>query len=864
MRQPAVAPAVPGMSQPPHAAPRATRPAPSGTRGGRATLNLTAVTINDTLHVRRPVARREHPVARGGGAPLPGREASAAPAVTSAAGGATLRADGTRVPVAPRLAPARRIAYTAHMALDPTANPALFGADDETGLVAVEHLPDRKGADAVALYVREDGRTVRRTERFQAFLWIRDEGLLTGAPIPAEIRPLQGNGALKGLALFDAWRDLQKALAWLKQATGRNPSDGNAPYFVINDPVQQHLLLTGRTLFKGMRFNQLRRMQVDIETYCAAGFDFSNAERESDRIIAISMADQTGWIEVLSGAEHDEKTLLERWAAAVRERDPDVIEGHNLFKFDLPYLFARADRHGVALRLGRDDSKPRVRAGRYIIAEQTIAYPKVEVHGRHIVDTYFMAQAYDVTHRSLESLSLKDVAVHFGVAPAGRTYVAGADIARTFDEDPQRLMAYARDDIVETRAVSDILSPSYFTQAQMLPFSYQNIGVRGTGTKIDSLLLRDYLRAGAAIPQPDAARGFAGGYTDVFRTGVIGTVHHCDVRSLYPSLMLAQAIGPASDVRGVFLRLLRNLRDFRADAKERMLRSATPEERSHFDALQTTFKILINSFYGYLGFSQARFSDFSAAERVAAEGRALLRRMIDWLREHGAQPVEIDTDGVYFVPPDPPRGEALAAFRRAFQAWLPAGIEVEFDGEYVAMFSYRMKNYALLDEHGEITIKGAALKSRGLEPFQRDYLRRWLDAVLRQDEAAVDALNRSSREAIANRSLPIRKLAKTETLQDAPATYAAKIGGKARGRNAAYELALKSGRDYRAGDQVTYYVTGTKKSVAAHEFAKLASDWDPERRDENVAYYLAKLDALIEKFDRMRRGEQQGELDLDG
>ncbi len=27
--------------------------------------------------------------------------------------------------------------------------------------------------------------------------------------------------------------------------------------------------------------------------------------------------------------------------------DPDVIEGHNLFNFDLEYLRARAKRHGV-------------------------------------------------------------------------------------------------------------------------------------------------------------------------------------------------------------------------------------------------------------------------------------------------------------------------------------------------------------------------------------------------------------------------------------------------------------------------------------------------------------------------------------
>lgn len=750
------------------------------------------------------------------------------------------------------------------MLLPMSDDPALHGADPEPGLVAVEHLPDAKGADRVALYARpaQAGPVSRRTEPFQCLLWVRDAALLDGAPASADVRPLEGDGALRALATFDSWRDLQKTVAWLKKRTGSNPSDRLAPFFLLNDPVQQHLVLTGRTLFKGMRFGDLRRLQMDLETYCTPGFDFSNPDREGDRILAIALADQTGWTEVLSGAEHDEKTLIERWVAIVQERDPDVIEGHNIFKFDLPYLLARAKRHEVRLAVGRDGSVPDVSPGRYVVAEQTIAYPKVEIHGRHVVDTYFMAQAYDVTHRSLESLSLKDVAVHFGVAARDRTYIDGNDIARTFDEDPARLMQYAKDDILETRAVSDILSPSYFAQAQMLPFAYQNIGVRGTGTKIDALLLRDYLRAGAAIPQPDEPRSFAGGYTDIFKTGVIRDVHHCDVRSLYPSLMLQQRIGPSSDARGVFLRLLRTLRDTRVEAKRRMQAGRTPEERSHFDALQTTFKILINSFYGYLGFAQARFSDFAAAARVAAEGRALLQQMIARLRELGADPVEIDTDGIYYVPP--PGGTAETEnFQRALQAALPDGIEVEFDGDFAAMFSYAMKNYALLDRRGAVTIKGAALKSRGLEPFQREYLRRWLRALLQGDHDGIRRLQEEFRSAIAGRRWPIRKLAKTETLQDAPSTYAAKVGGQARGRNAAYELALKSGRDYRAGDQITYYITGTRKSVAAHETARLVSEFREEQRDENVAYYLAKLDALIRKFEATPSDDQQGELSFD-
>ena len=89
---------------------------------------------------------------------------------------------------------------------------------------------------------------------------------------------------------------------------------------------------------------------------------------------------------------------------------------------------------------------------------------------------------------------------------------------------------------------------------------------------------------------------------------------------------------------------------------------------------------------------------------------------------------------------------------------------------------------------------------------------------------------------------------KTDTLQDSLEKYRAKIAGSARNRAAAYELALASGRAYKPGDQVSCYIKSTPKKVPAYEAARLAGEFDPQNRDENVDYYLAKLDDLVKKF----------------
>ncbi len=728
----------------------------------------------------------------------------------------------------------------------------IFGHGEDPGLVAVEiKAADCKARQQrVSLYVRQNNRTIRKEALFEPFIVAESDALVKGCPGQPELRSLSGDGRLKTLAIFATWAEWERAKAWLVKTIGIASGAPEAPFLVINDPIQQHLLLTGRTLFKKMAFDQLRRLQVDIETTTAPGFEFCNAERASDRIIVIALGDESGWVETLT--DHSEKRLLEQFVRVVRERDPDVIEGHNIFKFDLPYLTTRAARHQVPLALGRDGSLLRSHPSRFTAGERILAFPKFEIAGRHIVDTFFLLQIYDISHRSLEGFGLKNAAIHFGLASPQRVYIEGADIARTFERYPQRVLQYAADDIRESRALSALLSRTYFTQAQMLPFNYQNVCLRGNAAKIDALMIREYLRRQHALPIPDQPRSFEGGYTDIFIQDVVRNVRHCDVRSLYPSIMLTKQLGPRSDVLGVFLTLLDFLRTVRLDAKQKMRHSRVPAEKSRFDSLQTAFKVLINSFYGYLGFAQARFNDFSAAEQVTAEGRAILKQMIGWLSAHDARPVEIDTDGIYFVPPEFKNRKDEEAFQQAFQKSLPAGIDIEFDGEYTSMFSYKMKNYALLEASGNIIIKGAALKSRGLEPYLRAFLRDYIRLKLEFREGDLPALKARYEQEIAAGAMPIHRLAKTETLKDAPETYAAKIARKARGRNAAYELALRSGRSYRAGDQVSYYITGTKKTVSAHQAARLVADWNPQARDENTAYYIARLQALYDRFESGR------------
>src|SRR5438067_9972381 len=711
-------------------------------------------------------------------------------------------------------------------------NALLFGADPTPRIVAVE-LGE---TGTVRVYRREsDGSTVADVEPFHPFVWADSDVLDLGI----ETEKLQSNLKYGWLITVDSWKELIAVRNGLKNA-GRD-------FFAFTDPIQHYLTATGRTLFKDLPFEELKRMQIEVLSVAPRSRDDPG---NNDHLMSIALSDNSGWEELIvvdpNNVQESERNALRRLTALIKQRDPDVIEGHDLFRVHLPLLVARAKKLKAKVDWGRSGGFLRSRPSRLQIAEKTIDYPKFTIDGRHFLDTFLLAQFYDVGMRSLAGFERTDVARHFELCDSEETSaLAGKELQRAYLSDSEIFRRRALCGVRETRALSDLLSASYFIQAEIFPYNYQDVIVRGNATRINALFLREYFRQRHSIPELPMVRAFEGGYTDIFFTGVAHNVWHCDVASLYPSIMLKFDCFPVSDQLQIFRHLLTDLRTFRLEAKAKMRAEKDPAEQHHLQALQNTFKILLNSFYGYLGFAQGHFADFDAAASVTQIGRDLLKKMIDWLNARGAQVIEVDTDGIYFVPPEEIDIDGL---QKDLAKELPAGIDVEIDEQFDAMLSYKAKNYALLTKDGDVIIKGGALKSRGLEKFQRVFLEDMIKIIMHGKPKAIADLRNNFDRKIRNREWKIDMLMKTDTLQDSLDKYRAKIAGSARNRAAAYELALASRRTYKPGDQVSYYIKTTPKKVAAYEAAKLASDFDPQNRDENVDYYIAKLDDLVKKF----------------
>lgn len=756
-------------------------------------------------------------------------------------------------------------------------DPLLFGRDSEERIVGL-HL---QGRDAVRVYTRHDDDSVTwRDEPFKPFCFVTNDGLQVAE---SEVGPLFQKHRLKGdhpycwLLTMRDWTDHWEVVKAVRdQAKNGETAYRNEVYYVAS-PEQQYLMQTGKTVYLGMTEADVYRVQLDIETLSSTGA-FPSPERPADEIIIVTLSDNRGNGKTLRLANQKasgeypwkdyvfdtEEELLRGLVREIQRTDPDVIELHNGFGFDLPYIRTRCERHGIPFALGRDSREPRTWASQRRFAERDIAYTNFLVAGRSVVDTMFFALAYDVFTRELPGAGLKVVAEHFREGDGityeemfgrPRQYVEGDAITRLWREDPDTLLTYALDDVYETRYISDKLAGATFYLAQMVPLTYQECHLAGTGKIIESIMVRQYLTKMHSLPKPEIGKQEHGGYTDLFWTGRFRNVVYADVNSLYPSIMIQYHCHPESDVLGVHRAMLTQLTALRLGVKARAGEAKEAGNKSLaavLDARQSAYKVVINSFYGNMGYDLALFNDFSEADRVAITGQALLKKMMYHIEaDFKGQVIECDTDGVLFVAPSEMHGDLEAQKRLVKQISdkMPEGIDVGMDGLFDVMISVAKKNYALRDYDGKVKKKGGTFKNRKLEPFGRDYLEKQLTHLMDNDVAAMRRLHEETLNRILLGQITLDEIAVRATLKDSLDAYFEKVeaGGT---RQAQYEIADKYGvlgRRAMKGDVVRFYIGGNSRKPKAFIDGKPVELWD---NDPNLFYYMDRLDSFASRFEQ--------------
>ena len=666
---------------------------------------------------------------------------------------------------------------------------------------------------------------------------------------PGELRFLvraYDGRALAAAVLEGAGRRLGRPLESVRQL--------GAGAVLLLPPEEQYLVASGRTFFRDLGEGELRRLQLDLET--------TGLDPDRSRIFLVALRDPEGRTEVVEAAGDDdgaEAELLRRLMARVQAADPDVIENHNLHGFDLPFLARRARHLGVSLALGRIGVpglrvRPAARGavlGRGGDGDRgaSLRRARYTVPGRELIDSLDAVLRHDFSARDLPGHGLKVVARHLGLARPAREHVPGARVHEVYLSDPERVRRYAKDDVTEAAAIARALGGAAFALARMVPRRYERVADAGPATGIlDPLLVRAYLRAGAAMPAHRAGDGTAhsGGALHLYATGVARRIVKADVASLYPSLMRQYRIGPAHDRLGVLLTLVDRLVDHRLAAKARA--RAQPRGspgRISDEAISAAMKIVVNSAYGYLAaVGLTRFADVHAANEVTRRGREVLGLLSRELAWRGVTLVEADTDGVYFAVPE---GWGEADERRVVAevaALLPARVTLELDGRYAAMLSHEPKNYVLEPYQGALLLHGVAFRSSRSERFGDAFLRRALRSLLAGDVAGVREAFVTTVTALRRREMPTLALAQRVRLTKSPLEY---LANRAERRELPYEALIRSGRTSWSTDERVrvYRATGGRPALVPDpdedDDAGDPAGATADARDYDIEYYVQLL-----------------------
>src|SRR5437588_514027 len=104
-----------------------------------------------------------------------------------------------------------------------------------------------------------------------------------------------------------------RATVWRREPETKQLVREDVRFCLCLPPEEQYLVASGRTYFRGLAFDDLRRMQFDLET---TGLDPAR-----DRIFMVAVRDPDGRVGTIEGPEAD---LVRRLARTVAECDPDV------------------------------------------------------------------------------------------------------------------------------------------------------------------------------------------------------------------------------------------------------------------------------------------------------------------------------------------------------------------------------------------------------------------------------------------------------------------------------------------------------------------------------------------------------------
>ncbi|XP_060084003.1 DNA polymerase delta catalytic subunit-like [Ylistrum balloti] len=562
-----------------------------------------------------------------------------------------------------------------------------------------------------------------------------------------------------------------------------------------------------------------------------------------------------------------EADLLEKWAAFVREVDPDIITGYNIQNFDTPYLINRANH----LKVKDFTFLGRIRDIKSVIKESTFQSKQMGKRENKVVNMEGRTQLdlFQIVLRDykLRSYSLNAVSFHFlQEQKEDVQHSIITDLQNGTDQTRRRLAVYClKDAVLPLRLLDKLMCViNYIEMARVTGVPLPYLLSRGQQIKVISQLLRKAKEQDLVLPTQKIEVGdeYEGatviepvkGYYDM----PIATL---DFSSLYPSIMMAhnlcyttllsqhtitkEDLSPeqyiktpsgnlfikAKHRKGLLPEILEHLLGARKKAKADLKKETDPFKKKVLDGRQLALKISANSVYGFTGAQVGKLPCLEISQSVTAFGRMMIEQTKNYVEEkytiangykHDAKVVYGDTDSVMCKFGVDTVAEAMTLGLEAanfISGKFVSPIKLEFEKVYFPYLLINKKRYAGLywtnpEKHDKMDCKGIETVRRDNSPIVANLINTCLQMILieRDPNGAVEYAKQTISDLLCNR-IDISQLVITKELTKTDDEYSAK--------QAHVELAHRikkrdPGSAPQLGDRVPYVIIAAAKKTAAY------------------------------------------------
>lgn len=734
----------------------------------------------------------------------------------------------------------------------------LFGSDPEQNIIACYQLNEK----TIRVYKKINNIVSYEDREFYPFFFISDISLLEEFnPQPLK-KKLQGNNYYKYLCVFQNWNDLKNAYNFAFDTIRKKKNISEKDFIEIsikNDPVGQYLIEYGKTLFKGLNFSDLYRINIELITK-------KSTKDKHQEISAIILTDNKGWKKIIQDNRKNDAQKIQEFISIVIEKDPDIIAGYNLYSYTLDFLTKKCEEFNIELNIGRN-SLPIKKQERFFKYDYDFEKNKIVIPGRHFVDINDLVLQFDVIKKLQDIGSLNNIINLFNIKIDDKIS----------NDEPEKPF----NNCIIINEICEKLLPSVFYLNRLISYNLGRVLKLTNAQKIDSILYREYLKQRYSLPSSDKTDPSIGQISEIYYTGVLGPIIVCEVIKLYQNAILKSEFKSEKDPLDLFKKMLQDIMNIVKPEEVSESNSDNESDRENFEPdFKKALEYFSHSFFSYLNTPWVIYNSKEYGENVFQLAKELMEKITKYISYTGGIPVQVDGNEIIFVPPRDVTNEEL---EKSYVSMLSKkmveveGIEYKFRARRV--LSYKKKNMAFLLYNNKILMKTNLLFPHNLENFARKFLLQCIDYILNNKIQEIHNLFVSYYNDIRDRKLDISDFMRTEIIKESLSDYNFKVKNDKKNIIPHYQLALSTGKNYKINDKISFYVISDEavhkrlnidKEVIQRmqnlthgildtkinpkdiyfgcENLKLASEWNPNFRDESIEYYQNRLFEMADKL----------------